>query len=352
MDLNVESLTADARSGAFAFSEQKLSPSIFVYIFPELQLKNELKGTAQLEYTSLTLSEDGPYLGSCSSFPDYTITVWNWENAEAICTQPQAGPDIVSLLFNPLSWLQLCALGPSTLTVWNIEKSNSFHLPAADGSFAEGHANKLPNTVRGTGVKTLRSTRTTLTPSAISWTATSKLYVGCAEGYLLLVDPESFSRDPDQRHTNVAVRGPCYKCPAVPGQRNVAFVCQHSKYTNVLYSCDVPDKEKNHERTKSEQHLLDLQGQIYLLNPSKSDTVLKTLDVLSGNFLTAAFLQTDRNICVVTSLACCPIAHYAAVGTESGRVLFVDLNEEEQPRLVHQVYLYHSAVDHLVYVSL
>lgn len=34
-----------ARSGTVAFSEQKLSPSIFVYIYPELELKNELKGS-------------------------------------------------------------------------------------------------------------------------------------------------------------------------------------------------------------------------------------------------------------------------------------------------------------------
>lgn len=33
----------------------------------------------------------------------------------------------------------------------------------------------------------------TVTPSALCWTATSQLYVGCAEGYLLLVDPENLS---------------------------------------------------------------------------------------------------------------------------------------------------------------
>lgn len=51
------------------------------------------------------------------------------------------------------------------------------------------------------------------------------------------------------------------------------------------------------------------------------------------------------------SLACCPIAQYAAVGTVSGNVLFIDLNREQQPRLVHQVHLYQASVDHLVQVS-
>lgn len=40
----IGALTANGSSGIFAFSGQKLFPSIFVYSFPELQLKNELKG--------------------------------------------------------------------------------------------------------------------------------------------------------------------------------------------------------------------------------------------------------------------------------------------------------------------
>lgn len=40
----IGALTANGNNGIFAFSEQKLSSSIFVYNFPEFQLKNELKG--------------------------------------------------------------------------------------------------------------------------------------------------------------------------------------------------------------------------------------------------------------------------------------------------------------------
>uniref|UniRef100_A0A8D3DD13 Cilia- and flagella-associated protein 43 n=1 Tax=Scophthalmus maximus TaxID=52904 RepID=A0A8D3DD13_SCOMX len=207
----IGALTASGKSGIFAFSEQKLSPSIFVYVYPELQLKNELKGTAQLDYTSLTLSDGGPYLGCCSSLPDHTITVWNWETAEQICTRPQAGKDVVSLVFNPLSCLQLCALGSTSITVWNIERSASLHvlkpsvieLPATDGSFAERlgptsypvrakppyFGPELPPVF----TQTKLSTKARLTPSTICWTSTSKLLVGCAEGFLLLIDPVSRS---------------------------------------------------------------------------------------------------------------------------------------------------------------
>ncbi|KAM7385486.1 hypothetical protein PAMP_001568 [Pampus punctatissimus] len=416
----IGALTANGSNGIFAFSEQKMSPSIFVYSFPELQVKNELKGTAQLDYTSLTLSDCGPYLGCCSSLPDHTVTVWNWENADLLCTQPQAGQDVISLVFNPLNWLQLCALGTSSLTVWNIEKSDSYHLlkpsvielPATDGSFVErlwpnSHTvskkftyfgpEMPPSAIIGLGgdkaesIVTKLCTKARLTPTAICWTATSELYVGCEEGFLLLVDPESLSVSvlfnptsadaiPELRQSNFQALALNKNGLITVGKENVMHCLQikgtqicitqtwqlEGPVTTVMYS---PDYET--------LLLSSNMGQIYMLNPTQSEKTVKVLDVLSGNFVAAALLKSEKNICVsvresgelqlwsadgfclsslslqaeVTSLACCPIAQYAAIGTASGNVLFIDLNREQQPRLVHQVHLYHRPVDHLVQVS-
>lgn len=44
----IGALTANSKSGIFAFSDHKLSPSIFVYNFKDFHLKNELKGMATL----------------------------------------------------------------------------------------------------------------------------------------------------------------------------------------------------------------------------------------------------------------------------------------------------------------
>ncbi|XP_023282389.1 cilia- and flagella-associated protein 43 [Seriola lalandi dorsalis] len=416
----IGALTANGTSGIFAFSEQRLSPSIFVYIFPQLQLKNELKGTAQLDYTTLTLSNGGPYLGCCSSLPDHTITVWNWENAEPICTQPQAGQDVISLVFNPQNWLQLCALGTTSITVWNIEKNASLHvlkprvveLPATDGSFAErlvphSPANTVSNNLpyfgpemppsaisglkgdRAESIVTKLCTKARLTPTAICWTATSELYVGCAEGFLLLVDPESFfvsvlfnpttpDAIPGLRQKNfqgltlnknglIAVgKDGVVHCLQINGtQTDITQTLQlEGPATTVIFS---PDYETLLISSDT--------GQIYALNPTRSDEIVKVLDILSGNFVAAALSHTDKNICVsvrdsgelqlwsvdgiclsslslhteVTTLASCPIAQYAAVGTTSGNILFIDLSRVQQPRLVHQVQLYHTPVDHLVF---
>lgn len=36
-----------------------------------------------------------------------------------------------------------------------------------------------------------------------------------------------------------------------------------------------------------------------MLNPAQSDDIVKIVDVLSGNFVAAALLHTNKNICVV-----------------------------------------------------
>ncbi|CAJ1067274.1 cilia- and flagella-associated protein 43 isoform X2 [Xyrichtys novacula] len=413
----VGAFTANGNSGIFAFSEQKLCPSIFVYVFEELHLKNELKGGAQLDYTSLTLSDGGSYLGCCSSLPEHAITVWNWENAEQICTKPNAGQGVVSLHFNPMKWFQLCALSATGLTVWNIEKGGSFHvlkpsvinLPATDGSFVESltptfHTvnEKIPyfgpemppsaiaglSGDRAESIVTKLCSKAKLTPTAICWTTKSELYVGCAEGFLLLVDMESLS---------VSILFNPTTADAIPELRWISFQgltlgkngltavgkdcmvhCLHVKGTQISVSqtwqIAGPVSTVMYSPDYETILLSSNTGQIYKLNPT-SNEVVKVLDALSSNFVAAAQSHTDRNICVsvretgelqlwstdglclgslplqteVTSLACCPVAHYAAVGTSSGYVLFIDLNREQQPRLVHQIHLYHTPVDNLVF---
>lgn len=44
-----------------------------------------------------------------------------------------------------------------------------------------------------------------------------------------------------------------------------------------------------------------------MLNSTRSDKIVKVLDILSGNFVAAAFSHTDKNICVVKHLCCSTI---------------------------------------------
>ncbi|XP_014828534.1 PREDICTED: cilia- and flagella-associated protein 43 [Poecilia mexicana] len=397
---SVGALTTDCRSGTFAFSERKLDPSIFVHTFPELELKNELKGNTPLDYTSLTLSDGGPYLGSCSSLPDYSITVWNWEKAELLCTQSHGGQDVIYLEFNPLNCLQLCALSTTTLTLWNIERCGSFHLlkpsaiqlpeiPDSSSEKPTPTSTKDPNCISQILAALSEPKAAPVTPSTVCWTATSQLCVGCAEGYLLLVDPESLSVsvlfDPKAAGAIPELKSFYFQAVALYGNGLIAvgkesvMHCLQSKETQIsirqTWELERPVTTAVVSPNKDKLLLSANTGQIYVLNTAhRSDQIEKILDVHSGNFLSAAMFS-DKNICVslrdsgilqlwssggtciaslpleteVINVTCCPIAHYAAVGTASGKILFVDLNFEKQLRLVHKVHLYHTAVDHLVF---
>ncbi|XP_062851720.1 cilia- and flagella-associated protein 43 [Trichomycterus rosablanca] len=417
--------TANGHSKTLAFSDQKLSPSIFVYSYPELTLRSELKGTAKLAYTSLALSNAGPYLACCSSLPDYTITVWNWETGAAVCSHPLAEDDIITLAFSSTNWQQICAINAKSLTVWNIERSNDFHLmkpsvidlPVSDGSILErevipSHVTNGKLTYYGPQMPTSaiaglvddradnflpqKSVKPRLRPCAICWSVSSDLYIGSREGFLLSVNPETMlvtvlynpqnkdSLSDDKEH--LAMREGSFQSLALHNNGVFATgtdgVLRHLQIKGnqvevvetlalekpVSTLCCSPDRET--------LLLFSTSGSIYKYKPGLTDKVVKIMDMLCGDFVTAAPLHTDNNLCVsiresgelqiwsldeglcvasitlktkVSSMVCCPIAQYVAVGTVTGHVLFVDLSRVEQPRLVHKVHLYHVPVDHLAF---
>ena len=49
----------------------------------------------------------------------------------------------------------------------------------------------------------------------------------------------------------------------------------------------------------------------------------------------------------VSSLACSPMVHICAVGTVTGHIYFLDLNDVESPRVVQRVRVYDGPVTHL-----
>ncbi|KAJ8013989.1 hypothetical protein DPEC_G00035570 [Dallia pectoralis] len=414
----IGSFTANGHSRTLAFSDHKRNPSIFVYNYPELKLTNELKGAAELEYTSLALSNVGTYLACCSSIPDHILTVWNWETGDVICRQPQAGNHITSLTFNPGNWLQFCAFSSSSLTVWNIEKSDNFHimkpsvieLPLTDGSQV---AKEISPSHIPTGTLTYLGPQmpisaiaglievkadvfvpkdhitARLNPCTICWT-TSELYVGCQEGHLLQVYSNSLSvcvlispsvDCPEFKQGSFQSIAPHKDGVFIVGEENILRCLQiKGNQVQVTQTWKLEEPATTIKCSPDNDILLlaSSTGRIYRYKPSQSEEVVNVLDVLSGDFVAAASLHTDKNFCVsardsgelqlwsldagscissislhvkVTSLACCPIAQYVAVGTVLGEVLFIELTRKQQPRLVHRVKLYYTPVDHLLQVS-
>uniref|UniRef100_A0A7M4F3D5 Cilia- and flagella-associated protein 43 n=1 Tax=Crocodylus porosus TaxID=8502 RepID=A0A7M4F3D5_CROPO len=216
----VGAFAVNGASGVVAFSDQKLNPIIYIYTFPGLVNWRELKGQAQLDYTLLAFSYMGPYLASYSSVPEFALSIWNWQENVLLCSKSQLGMTATSLSFNPLSWHQLCMSSESSITIWNIERSDEEHhlkpkpvqLPAEDGSqtFNQNpffshpdtqdayYGPVLPNSaiagLIGDEAELFRpkdDIQPSVHPTVHCWSATSDLYVGCEEGCILVINSET-----------------------------------------------------------------------------------------------------------------------------------------------------------------
>nr|XP_009940629.1 PREDICTED: WD repeat-containing protein 96 [Opisthocomus hoazin] len=218
----VGAFAASGSGQVLAFSDRKLNPIIYVYTFPGLSKLAELKGNAQLDYTLLEFSFTGPYLASYSSIPEFVLSVWNWQENILLCSESQPGVAVTSLSFNPMNWQQLCCVNESSVTIWRIERNNDeYHLkqnpvklPDGQGSVSPHedlffpvsrnedpyHGPDLPVSaiagLVGDEAETFKPrnySKPSVHPTAHCWTATSEIYLGCKEGYVLAIDVETRS---------------------------------------------------------------------------------------------------------------------------------------------------------------
>ncbi|XP_064519316.1 cilia- and flagella-associated protein 43 isoform X6 [Pseudopipra pipra] len=426
----VGAFAANASSEVVAFSDQKLNPIIYIHHFPELNKLTELKGSAQLDYTLLAFSFTGPYLASYSSIPEFVLSVWNWQENILLCSESQPGITATSLSFNPMNWQQLCFVGESSVTIWHIEKIEDEHhlkrnpveLPDEQGSISPHedlffpvsrsddpyHGPDLPVSaiagLVGDEAETFvprNSIKTSVHPTAHRWTATSEIYMGCKEGYILAIDADKHSvsilqpKPPPEYMQKISdvvsyVRREVQKKKGgeLSDRQNPVFsmaFCNEGLYAAgrdgilVFYHikdlqyemkvcADIPQSISSLIFSPDYASLLLVtdQGPVYSYKPAHSGEAVKLLDTCSSCFQAADFLTPGNKYCVsvtisgevqvwlledgtclgklnldieATAMACCPSSSSVAVGTKRGQIYFLDVTKAEAPRVVHRIFL-------------
>ncbi|XP_009948640.1 PREDICTED: WD repeat-containing protein 96, partial [Leptosomus discolor] len=427
----VGAFAANGNSQVLAFSDRKLNPIIYIYTFPELNKLTELKGNAQLDYTLLAFSFTGPYLASYSSIPEFVLSVWNWQENRLLCSESQPGVTATSLSFNPMNWQQLCFVNESSITIWHIEKNNDEHhlkrnpvkLPDEQGSVSPQedlffpvtrsedpyHGPDLPVSavagLVGDEVETFMPRnyiKPSVHPTAHCWTATSEIYMGCKEGYVLAIDAETCSvsvlqqKPPPEYMCKVSdmVSCVCREEQKRKGgkpkdlQNPVLFAmafCNEGLYAagsegillfyhikGLQYELKIctdilqPISSLIFSPDYTVLLLVTDQGTVYTYKPVHSGEAVKLLDTCSSCFLAADFLTPGNKYCVsvtisgevqvwfledgtclsklnldieATAVACCPSSNSVAVGTKGGQIYFLDVTKVEAPRVVHRIFL-------------
>ncbi|XP_009879924.1 PREDICTED: WD repeat-containing protein 96 [Charadrius vociferus] len=427
----VGAFAANGNSQVLAFSDRKLNPIIYIYTFPELSKLTELKGNAQLDYTLLAFSFTGPYLASYSSIPEFVLSVWNWQENILLCSESQPGVTATSLSFNPMNWQQLCFVNESSVTIWHIERNNDEHhlkqkpvkLPDGQGSmsphkglfFPVSHSEDpyygpdLPVSaiagLVGDEAETFmprNCIRPSVYPTAHCWTATSEIYMGCKEGYVLAIDAETCSvstlqekplpeymrkisdvvsyvrrevqkkkggKPKDLRNRILFAMAFCKEGLYAAGNEGFLFFYHIKGLQYEMKICaDIlqPISSIIFSPDYTVLLLVTDQGTVYTYKPAHSGEAVKLLDACSGCFLAADFLTPGDKYCVsvaisgevqvwfledgtclsklnldieATAMACCPSSNSVAVGTKMGQIYFLDVTKVEAPRVVHRIFL-------------
>ncbi|XP_075389575.1 cilia- and flagella-associated protein 43 [Tenrec ecaudatus] len=402
-----------------AFSDRKHKPAIHIYKFPGLTRKTKLKGTVLLDYTLLSFSYCGTYLASYSSLPDYELALWNWDAQVILCKQSQPGVDVNQMTFNPMNWHQLCVSSSNAVTVWTIERSNQVHhfssksvkLPTEDGAiliekdiiFSHSkpkdliYGPVLPISaiagLVGEEAETFRpkdDLHPLLHPTMHCWTPTSDLYVGCEEGYLLMISGETLK---------VTVLNKTEEPPST-GKGNiispVTLVYQKegifaSGIDGFVYSYIIKDSsykvENLVELEEPVEHLMfspnykvlliqTQKGSVYTCTFDEEPVFNEVLIACEGNFQVIDFIKpANTHFLTLTAsgevgiwhledcssvskfslhtpstvLACSPSSHTVVVGTLDGSVHFLDVSDLSAPSEIHKVFLSEASVQSVTY---
>ncbi|XP_059737843.1 cilia- and flagella-associated protein 43 isoform X4 [Bos taurus] len=229
-----------------------------------------------------------------------------------------------------------------------------------------------------------------LHPTMHCWTPTSDLYIGCEEGHLLMVNGETLKvtvlnkiedGSPRVERNLISPVTMVYQKGGVLASGIDGFVYSLLiKDTNYKVE-DFLEVERpvEHLMFSPSYRLLLIQtdkGSIFIYTFGEEPTFEKVLEACDGKFQATDFITPGNEFCMTltqsgevcvwgiedgacvsrvylniqaTVLACSPSSLSAAVGTEDGRVHFLDVRDVESPHEVHKAFLSESPVQHLLY---
>ncbi|XP_009697789.1 PREDICTED: WD repeat-containing protein 96, partial [Cariama cristata] len=244
--------------------------------------------------------------------------------------------------------------------------------------------------------------KTSVHPTAHCWTATSEIYVGCKEGYVLAIDAETCSvsflqqkplpeymrkisdvvsyvrrevrkkkdgKPKDLQKTVLFAMAFCNEGLYAAGSEGILFFYHIKDLQYEMKICaDIlqPISSLIFSPDYTVLLLVTEQGTVYTYKPAHSGEAVKLLDACSSCFLAADFLTPGNKYCVsvtisgevqvwflddgtclsklnldieATAMACCPSSNSVAVGTKRGQIYFLDVTKVEAPRVVHRIFL-------------
>ncbi|KAM8974806.1 cilia- and flagella-associated protein 43 [Pelodytes ibericus] len=229
-------------------------------------------------------------------------------------------------------------------------------------------------------------------PSFHCWSSTSHVYVGCKGGYLLSVNTETQKvtilhqeeqSSPEESLRTALAEG---RISAMALHRDGLYIAGSD---GIVRSCHIKGSEFQVEECwhltqpienicfTADYTMLSIatsKGSLYKHNTNQPGDMQKILSVYNEDLLAADFLTPGNKNCLsigmsgevqvwsleegasvgtlsiniqATCMKCCPSSSYAAVGSSTGHIYFIDASRVEDPHIVQRTRLYHGPVKHL-----
>ena len=106
-----------------ALGESGHDPLMCIYHYPSMKLFRMLKGGTEEAYTAVNFSPDGKMLAAVGTFPDYMLTVWDWERETLILRSKAYSQDIYRVTFSDNLHGRLCSSGVGHVRFWEMAKT-------------------------------------------------------------------------------------------------------------------------------------------------------------------------------------------------------------------------------------
>ena len=106
-----------------ALGEAGANPCVLIYHYPSLKLYRILKGGTESAYSALNFSPDGKMLAAVGTFPDYTMTIWNWEKETLILRAKAFSQDIYRVTFSDKLAGRLTTGGVGHIRFWEMART-------------------------------------------------------------------------------------------------------------------------------------------------------------------------------------------------------------------------------------
>ncbi|KAH0795247.1 cilia- and flagella-associated protein [Histomonas meleagridis] len=119
-DKGVNCIAVHPKGKYVAIGEIGDNPSIYIYQFRNKKLYRILKGGTESAFTALNFSADGTMLASVGTYPDYTLTIWDWEKETLLLRSKAFSQDVFRVTFSETLKGNLTTSGVGHIRFWEM----------------------------------------------------------------------------------------------------------------------------------------------------------------------------------------------------------------------------------------